>query len=297
MKSTIWLAALGALSLGGPAIGQSQSARETAESDATIVVTGEREQPVTQREVTKQAEALSRVGRYQLYDETLPRFAAPVCPEVFGLRDDYGVEIAQRIRANAARLKVKVARRGCSPNLAVVFASDGQELLSKLARSHPEVFCIIDEAEQAEILGEGEPVRVWSYIRVIDIRRTGAPARIFKCREDIPSQGSKVGMFLPERRDIISSMVVFDHEAVLGMTLVQLADYATMRGLSHTRPANGNEALDTILGVFDGDRSSPSELTNFDIGYLESIYDGRPDRRAISQFVGVERRARRADED
>lgn len=263
---------------------------EAAESDTTIVVTGEKEPP-SRGEVAEQAQKLSRVGRYQLYDEALPRFETPLCPGVFGLREDYAAEIDERIRANAVRLDVRLAKHGCSPNLFIAFVDDGQKLLSKLAKDHPKVFCIIGESEQAEILREGEPVRVWSHIRTIDIRRTGAPVRIFRCREDIPSQASKVGFFLPERRDIVSSLVVFDHEEVLGMTTVQLADYATMRGLSHTRPASGNEALETILALFEGDRSSPAELTSFDVGYLESLYDGRPDLRAMSRFLGVKRRA------
>lgn len=288
MKRTAsWLAMTGTLCAAASAGAQSQ-ASPVPESGNTIVVTGETNEP-SRGEVAGQAEELSRVGRHQLYDEALPRFEVPVCPGVFGLREDYTAEMTDRIRANAARLNVKVARRGCQPNLFIAFVEDGQELLSKLARKYPKVFCIIGKDEQAEILREGEPVRVWSHIRTIDIRRTGAPTRIFRCREDIPSQGNKVGMFLPERRGIISSLVVFDREAALDMTVTQLADYATMRGLSHTRPASGNERLETILSLFET-RSSPLELTRFDLGYLGSLYQGRPDQRAMTRFVGIKRR-------
>ena len=183
----------------------------------------------------------------------------------------------------------------CDPNLFIAFVEDGQALLSRLAEAHPKVFCIIGKSEQEEILREGEPVRVWSHIRTIDIRWTGGPVRIFKCREDIPSS-SKVGMFLAERRDIVSSLIVFDHEEVLGMTTTQLADYATMRGLAHTRPASGDAPIETILALFEGDRSSPLELTRFDVGYLESLYRGRPDQRAMTRFVGIRSRAEEAGE-
>ena len=279
-----------------PAMAQNEPAQPPAESDTTIVVTGEKDKPPSRAEITEQAQELSRVGRYQVYDEALPRFEAPLCPGVFGLRDDYAAEIGERIRANAARLDVEVAGRGCSPNLFIAFVEDGQKVVADLATAHPGVFCIVGESEQEEILRDGEPVRVWSHIRTIDIRRTGAPVRIRQCREDIPSPVSKVGMFLSERRDIVSSLVVFDHEAALGMTLVQLADYATMRGLSHTRPASGNERMETILALFEGDRSSPSELTEFDVGYLESLYHWRPDQRAMTRFLSIGRRAEREAE-
>lgn len=289
MKRTAsWLATMGALLLASTSSAQNA---QPGGDDTTIVVTGEKNEP-SRNAVAEQAQELSRVGRYQLYDEALPRFEAPVCPGVFGLRDDYVAEMTHRIRANATRLNVRVARRGCEPNLFIAFVDDGRDLLSKLARKYPKVFCIIGKDEQAEILREGEPVRVWSHIRTIDIRRTGAPVRIFRCREEAPSQGSQAGpdaMFLPERRDIVSSLVVFDREAALDLTVTQLADYATMRGLSHTRPASGNERLETILSLFET-RSSPLELTSFDLGYLGSLYQGRPDQRAMTRFVGIKRR-------
>ena len=287
------MALIGALCAAFPAAGQDQPA--AVEDDDTIVVTGETSGP-SRAEAVEQARELSRVGRYQVHDETLPRFEAPLCPGVFGLRQDYASEIEQRIRANGERLDIELAEHGCSPNLFIAFVEHGQELLTNLAIAHPKVFCIIAPSEQEEILGDDEPVRVWNHVRTIDIRRTGEPARIFRCREDIPSQASKVGMFLPERRDIISSLVVFDRRAVLGMTLVQLADYATMRGLSHTRPASGNERMETILALFEGDRSDPSELTEFDVGYLESLYHWRPDQRAITRFLSIGRRAERQAE-
>ena len=294
-RTAIVLAAIAALCAALPALGQGEPAADLAESDNTIVVTGERdEEPPSRRDVARQAETVSRISPYQLYDEALPRFEAPLCPGVFGIREDYASEMVDRIRANAARLDLKLEPQGCSPNLFIAFVEDGQRLLSRLAEEHPKVFCIIGKSEQEEVLADDEPVRVWSHIRTIDIRWTGGPVRIVNCREDVPSS-SKVGMFLAERRDVVSSLVVFDHDEVLGMTTVQLADYATMRGLAHTRPASGDERMDTILGLFEGDRTSPPELTRFDVGYLESLYHWRPDQRAITRFGSIKRRAEKAE--
>jgi hypothetical protein len=298
------LAILSAL-LASPATGQdvvrppAQAPAETEapapEGDTTIVVTGKSEEGA-RREAYEQTRDVSRVGRYQLYDETLPRFEAPLCPSVLGINREQAGEIADRIRDNASRLMVRVGGQRCEPNLFVAFAEDGQELVSRLASTHRSSFCIVEESEQEEILRDGEPVRVWNFIRIIDIRNGGGPTRIFHCREDVPSQGSKVGMFLPERRDIVTSLVVFDREQVVGMTTVQLADYATMRGLSHTRPADGTEPMETILALFAGDRASPLELTRFDVSYLEDLYSGRPDLRAQSRFLGIGERAEEAHE-
>jgi hypothetical protein len=299
MRQWAWLLALAtpcaAAAQATPAEPPSPPNAPAAADESTIVVTGKTEPPPA--EVVEQAEQLSRVSPYQLYDEALPRFEMPLCPGVFGLREDYAGEITARIRANAERLGARVAGPRCEPNLYIAFVDDGHELVSRLAAAHPKVFCIIDADAQAEILREGEPVRVWSHIRIIDIRWTGGPTRIHRCRQQVPSQTRKPDMFLAERRDIVSSLIVFDREQVLGMSTTQLADYATMRGLAHTRPASGDEPMETILALFEGDRSRPLELTSFDRGYLESLYRGRPDQRAMTRFLGVGRRAEEAREE
>lgn len=75
------------------------------------------------------------------------------------------------------------------------------------------------------------------------------------------------------------------------MTLVQLADYATMRGLSHTRPAAGEEAMPTILALFTEGSLRPEELTSFDVGYLRSLYWSVPNVSAASKLLALRGRA------
>jgi hypothetical protein len=117
----------------------------------------------------------------------------------------------------------------------------------------------------------------------------GGPVPIWRGKEEIPSISRKTEMFLPMRKEIISTLVAFDRRSVIGLTVTQLADYATMRGLSHTRPAGAGEPLSTILALF-ADSAPPPELTPFDLGYLRSLYFDRPDARAVSKLLGVRRR-------
>ncbi len=44
-----------------------------------------------------------------------------------------------------------------------------------------------------------------------------------------------------------------DLTAIDGMTVNQLADYATMRGLAQTKPLSGEPSFGTILNLFDPD--------------------------------------------
>jgi hypothetical protein len=98
---------------------------------------------------------------------------------------------------------------------------------------------------------------------------------------------------MPVSYDIVSTLVVFDASRVEGMTLAQLADYATMRGLARTRSAREGAAMDTILTLFDPAASPPGGLTEFDRAYLASLYDGIPNLPASAKIGGVNRQLRR----
>jgi hypothetical protein len=261
-----------------------------ADDGNTIVVTGRTGEP-SKSEVYKQAQDVSRVDPRHLYIEAMARFWAPLCPGVAGLQRDAAETMIDRIRANAARLKVHLAGAGCSPNLVVAFVDDGHSLLADLQRDRPQIFSLVSDEERSELLGREEPVRVWNNIA---IRWTGAGRR--------PTDEKKASVWgqldrssMPESPDIVSALVVFDRKAVVGMTLDQLADYATMRGLSRTRPASGGQPMATILSLFDNGGGSPDALTSFDLGYLQSLYWWRPNSSAADRLLGVQKRAARAE--
>ena len=289
MRQTLrWLAVTGAVWLASPLTAQTAPADQPAD-DTGIVVTGRAQAPGG-KEVFDQARSISRLGRFETYVVALPRFWAPVCPGVFGLRTDYAEAMIDRMRATIARLKVPLAARSCSPNLVVAFAEDGKSLLTGLERDRPDIFQLVARSEQAELLADQAPVRVWNNIAM---RWTGAgppPARGLKA--SVWGQLNRNAM--PESYDIKSALVVFDRTAAEGLTLTQLADYATMRGLSHTRPPQGEQPMATILSLFDGDSGSPGELTDFDVAYLRSLYAWLPNASAAHRFADAQRRAVKA---
>jgi hypothetical protein len=267
----------------------------------SIVVTGKVAPSPTRAEVYDQAIAVSRVDPHAVYEEPLPRFHSPLCPGVVGLRDDYARAITERIRANAGQFKVPLATDRCPPNLLVAFVDDGQALLAALADEHPEIFTLVDPEERTELLTAPAPARVFTNVMA---RTSGAggtvpniplPVRNGKQQRMSPrGQLDRTG--LPTRKDIDLALVIYDKEATVGMTLEQLADYATMRGLSHTRAAEGNEAMATILSLFDEDGprpGGPEQLTSFDIGYLRSAYAEAPNRSAVNRLLAVQREARK----
>jgi hypothetical protein len=240
--------------------------------------------------VFDEARGISRIRPNEAYVVALPRFWSPVCPGVSGLRPDYAEAMVDRIRANVARLKVPLARERCSPNLVVAFEEDGRSLLAGLRHDRPDLFHLVSQPEQAELLTDAAPVHVWNNIAM---RWTGAGAP--------PERGLKASVWgqlnrnaMPESWDIVAALVVFDRNAAEGLTVTQLADYATMRGLSHTKPPAGEQPMATILSLFDNGGGSPDELTDFDVGYLRSLYWWQPNASAASKLADVQRWARKA---
>ena len=285
-----WLAGIGTLFVGASLA--AQTAPPVPSPPAGIVVNGKVQTPGG-NDVFNEARGISRLGPHEAYVVALPRFWSPVCPGVFGLRADYAEAMIDRMRDNVSRLKVRLAKADCSPNLVVAFAKDGRSLLTDLERDRPRIFQLVSQSEQAELLAEEAPVRVWNNIAM---RWTGAGAP--------PERGLKASVWgqlsrnaMPESFDIVSALVVFDRDAVEGMTLTQLADYATMRGLSHTRPARGDQPMATILSLFDDGEGRPGELTTFDAGYLRSLYWSAPNASAAHKLLDVQRWAAKASDE
>ncbi len=288
MNEAVARAICATLCLTAPATAQSAAAPP---GDEEIIVEG-KALPPTRGEVAEQARVLS--GASKKYDENLARFQVPICPGASGLKRAPAEILVERIRFNAQRLGAPLAKAGCSPNLIVAIVADGKALLSGLASRRPQMVGLMTADERDALLRDSQPVRVWRNIVTLDAYGVPVP-RSRDGKERLPSVwGHSNRWFVKFHRDILSALVVFDQEAAMGMTLVQLADYATMRGFASMRPANGDEPMATILSLFaDRDRGT-AELTSFDMGYLRSLYWERPDESAVTKLLRVRRQAEKA---
>ena len=288
--------------------------------DPNIVVTGEREPP-TQRQVTEQARNISIIG--DPLDNPLPRFEDWICPGVLGLKEDAAAYLIARIRYNAEQFGLRLAEDdgSCEPNLIVAFVDDAQNQLVELARNNGYMLAGLSVTERGELLDAPGAARVWS--NTLTRTRDGMPTQSSRDAAGAPerrgatsggtdqagnpitspyssglppvaaTQAAQSRIFFPVREDIVSVMVLFDRAQVRGKSLLQLADYATMRGFATTRETSGAVPAETILSLFDGEGPKPERLTKFDLGYLGSLYDGIPNLPAQSKLAGVSRHMER----
>jgi hypothetical protein len=287
VRSTRLAAALGLAALALPALAQ--------EEEPTIVVTEDREAP-SSREVNRQARDITETAN-NLYDRPLARIEDRLCPGVMGLRTEAAELMIDRIRWNAERLDMWLADdAGCAPNLIIAFVDDGKAQIAELAERQPWLFQSLTIDERERLLSDDGPVRVWTTAQ--QRTRDGLPIARRESLDNPPvvqmwMAHSKI--YLTIREDITQVVVLFDKAGVRGKTVIQLADYATMRSFARTRPADSGAALDTILALFDPAQEPPAGLTDFDQAYLRSLYGSMANLPAASKLLGVNRELRRVE--
>ena len=272
--------------------------RETRRRGHDIVVTGQAPEPPTAAEVTRQARAVTAATAIRY--APLPRFEGDrLCPGIFGLKPEYAALMVDRIRANAERFDLWMTEDDgtCEANFVVAFVDDGQATLQQIADGQFWLFQDMPRNERVEMLADDGPVHVWTTTEARTRDGMSLPVGPDGRRGRAMSSGGRARVSVPVREDITAVLVLFDRHDVGGMTLVQLADYATMRGLARTRPVDGEgQGMDTILALFDREATPPAEMTAFDRAYLGALYAGQANVIGLTKVLGVERELRRQRE-
>lgn len=244
---------------------------EAASTDeAAIVVTGNREKQAAAAAVQAKVITQKPSG-----DVPLPRHYAALCVITFGIDPAYGELLAQRVTDNARLLGLAVGGPKCSPNVWIGFITNSKAEVAKLKTSNPEMFAELKRFEIDRIFGGSGAAQVWHSTeqRSVDgkpIAYTTINGRAVKTNPQYQT-GRTIS---PVRTDINGSLVIFDRARANGLTVLQLADYATMRILAPVQDIARVEpgTVPSILTLFAVDSDSPGGLTEFDWSYLSAFY-------------------------
>jgi hypothetical protein len=285
-----------AVGLAGSALAQGSALAPSAmskapplERDNDIIVTGKTEAPPA--EVRNQARQITDVsGKFR---SPLAMFQDKVCPGIMGMPADMAEIMVDRIRYNAERVGLATAKIGdCTPNILVIFVLNGQAVVKDLQKERPYFFNGLEFHEVKELANNPGPVHNWNNI----VLRSRQGDELQGSRDADPTKipvlnvaQSQSHIFMAHRLDIANAIILIDIPAIDGMSVVQLADYATMRAFTKTRPAKGELAASTILNLFDPDEAAAHayELTDFDIAYLRSVYEGVDSLNAASKIAAI----------
>lgn len=286
IAASLWAAALGASGL---------AAQAPAPPD--IVVTAR--EAAAPAAVHRQAIAITRMDD-DPYRMPLAQYQEPLCPGIMGMARDNASFMIDRLRFVAARAGMRVAKDGCSPNLLVIVTRDVRATIAELVRRRGHLFAQMNAPEIDALIADPGPVRAWTITSV----RTrdglaligGQGANSANATPVLQMWAAHSKIYLTNRLDIQSAVVMIDLAAIEGRPVVQIADYVAMRGLARTRPARGDAAVGTILSLFEPGAQPPLELTAFDLAYLQSVYGSPPNLPAVAKLGAVPAALRRADQ-
>jgi hypothetical protein len=275
----------------GPALAQSASvqpqAAQTAPAAPGSTVSG----------VTVEAPATPKVIKRQSWDFTLSfgsagnpevdqidRWWEPVCVQVSGVTDRQQTMIKARIESVAEAVGLPKARRGCKPNVEVMFTDRPQDAMDWVWKRREQLLGYYHRHDGKQLKTVKYPVQAW-YVTatraVLD--RAGALYGI-----DQPTSGEVVDD--PDNRTPACAsspfsvcadglfknvLVVADSRALQGKDAGLLSDYLVMLTLARPRKLDVCNSLPSVLDVLSPAQcphDKPDGLTPGDAAYLTALY-------------------------
>lgn len=276
-----------------------QAAAPVATDEITVI--GQRLTPETARhyvnEITRPV------------DGQLPTFRNPVCPQVIGMSAENAALIDERVRKVAKYVKIPVAPAGCAANLRIIVVEDAQKFVSELKEQKPVFFAGMELNAVERLLSDEGPALSWGSVQAqnedghtfadnasgrspfdrmnknrvdsgegaVDMPRAGDGAAVMRTRSASIIRSTT-------RQSVLDSYVVIESAAATGKSVMQLADYATMRALGGAQPPSESVVVDTILTLFDESREAPPSLRASDLAYLQGLYSGSPSMNSVQQL-------------
>lgn len=227
-----------------------------------------------------------------ILEEPLPRFEDRICPGVLGMQREYAEVMVSHLRDNIEMFGLRLAgseEEGCEPNLLIAFVDDGRAYLTNLMAQRSYLFADMDRADRVDLVAGDAPYRVWHQVtaHTRDGIRVGSRENLTQ----VPEAGmwqAHSRIYRPVRHDITYALVLLDSGAVEGLTVRQLADFATLQALATEFPEGAEDSAGTMLRLFDGGDNRPDSLGPVDVAWLAELYGGIPNLPASMRLRSVE---------
>ena len=208
----------------------------------------------------------------------LARWRGDICVGVANLEGEAARYIADRVSTIAEDLGLAPGEPGCTANILVVFADDGEALAAALVDHNRRAFRMgvggVDRGGAAlERFATGDrAVRWWQVSLPVD---RDTRERAVRLPGDLSPPVTTVRGVSRLNSQVVDELnkaiVIVDVDLLDGTDIVQLADYVAMVSLAQVDPDADTAGFDTVLNVFADPGSAPG-LTPWDWSYLEALY-------------------------
>jgi hypothetical protein len=237
-------------------------------SSGDIVVEGVREQKERVRRFIRALDDVPSFGQ-------IGKFHSPVCPSVMGLPGAQARMIAERMKRVAQAAGMRTGDAKCAPNVFLIASVNKGEAIEALYLRFPAYFRGMEGKDVRKLAASAESSVAWQIKGLL----TADGTVLKKLPMDGPyinegmNSGSRVRSgTMPQ---FVASMVMVERSALTGLSVTQVADFAAMRAFADTDPHRAAmSGAPTILTILDKARDEmvPVTLTQWDLGYLTSLY-------------------------
>jgi len=238
---------------------------------ADVVVEGRQLDALVRSFVVEVAEPAKRRG--------LARWNRPICVGSVNLQTQVGQYIVDRVSDVARELEVEAGEPGCRPNVLIVGTVDGAALASALVEDRPRNFDLRHNGTDAGTRAfrgfrtDDRPVRWWQISMPIDSETGQRAVRLPGDPSPPVIHGFAASRLRTQiRDDMVRAVIIIVVDRLDGANLVQLGDYVAMVSLAQIDPEAETAGYDTVLNLFADPASGPDGLTDWDMSYLEAMY-------------------------
>ena len=238
------------------------------------------------------ADAVRAVSRERGSDKPLQRYFDPICLHVTGMNPRANSFVKERILGNARQAGVEVDEGDCRANALVMAVHEPAELIALLDDRQPWIIASDNRTAIDASLAAREQVLVWHNTEdrsaqgtalthsatVRGATGTATPLSV-NVRVNSSTRARRVGA--THSTAVVSAVVVLDLDALVGMDLERVGDFASMRLLAPGLEPRGHafDVPTSVMWPFAAD-AGESELTRFDRAYLRALYGLQPNAAA-----------------
>jgi hypothetical protein len=259
-------------------------------------------------------------------DNGLARWDTRVCVGAVGLAPAEAQALVDRISSRAQAVGLRTGEPGCTANVMVIYAPDSDAITRQIVDQRRDLLGFqgddgrITAGREAmqDFANTPRPIRWWhiSSTGVGSIRPDAARARQptgttaamaasasgsggvagvgpgdvgnpqdIEGAEGVRTSGSRAR---PEvSNDLTYALVVVDARRVAGVPASAWMDYVALTALAQLDPDAQIGGYTTILNLFNSSSTPPTGLTQWDIAYLEALYDvrGETARRQVASIA------------
>jgi len=224
-------------------------------------------------------------------EDQVARWDRRICPGVAGIRARAGQTMIDRLALRAFQVGLDVGQPGCTPNVLIFVTPDSDTLARELTTNYPELVGYYGgQATQTRgrealdsFATDTRAVRWWHVAQTVT--RDG---QVLGNASTTPSRGggfrgaqvvrnaSPGRLEASTRQDFNRVLIIVDAERAAGLSLDSLGDYVAMVALAQLDPNADTSGHSTILNLFterQAGRQSTASLTDWDVAYLQAIYD------------------------